>query len=254
LGYMDLSSVSPGTPWYVPYMEVAQDLNPYLTSSATGGEGQHFILTADEAASPGEFLTRYDFVVMTSRVLDAVNCYALQDSDGDGISDYDEVTVYFTDPFSNDTDNGGVPDNVEIENGNDPLDRTDDDSDGDTLIDNDERDIYGTDPFNPDTDYGGVNDNIEILNGTEPYQTPEDDYPANLPNEAELEEEVVDTRNTLEPGITIVTNECNVCPCPVSIENTADLAPGDAIFAAIMNQTNNVIHAVSEEVEIEELR
>jgi hypothetical protein len=43
------------------------------------------------------------------------------DSDGDGISDYDEINLYGTDPFSADTDGDGIPDGVEIMRGLDPL-------------------------------------------------------------------------------------------------------------------------------------
>jgi hypothetical protein len=263
LGALDLSSVQVGNPWYEPYMDVAQNLDPYLVSF-TGGEGQTFIITPEEAANPGEALSRYDFMLMASRVLSAVNCFAARDSDGDGISDYDEVTVYGTDPFSQDTDNGGLLDGEEIENGDDPLDRRDDDSDGDGLINNDEIDVYGTDPFDPDTDHGGVNDGDEILQGTEPYSTPEDDYPATASDsgddgdtgditEETLEDSILEEDNAVsdvDPGLYIVTFECNSCPCDLTVENSADIASGDTIFAAIMDAANSVILSISNKVEV----
>ena len=43
------------------------------------------------------------------------------DSDKDGISDYDEITVFGTDPFHPDTDRDGVLDSIEIMRGTDPL-------------------------------------------------------------------------------------------------------------------------------------
>jgi len=43
------------------------------------------------------------------------------DSDSDGISDYDEIHLYGTDPFSADTDGDGIPDGAEIMMGLDPL-------------------------------------------------------------------------------------------------------------------------------------
>jgi len=43
-----------------------------------------------------------------------------QDTDGDGISDIDEVTLYNTDPLQADTDNDGFTDGVEIMRGFDP--------------------------------------------------------------------------------------------------------------------------------------
>lgn len=46
----------------------------------------------------------------------------LQDTDSDGVSDYDEVTIFATDPTVADTDADGVIDGLEIEGGYDPLD------------------------------------------------------------------------------------------------------------------------------------
>ena len=49
------------------------------------------------------------------------------DSDGDGINDFDELFVHYTNPFSNDTDGGGVPDGLELATGTNPNIYTDDD-------------------------------------------------------------------------------------------------------------------------------
>ena len=43
------------------------------------------------------------------------------DSDGDTISDYDEIHIYNTNPLSKDTDNDGASDAWEIENGHNPI-------------------------------------------------------------------------------------------------------------------------------------
>jgi hypothetical protein len=48
------------------------------------------------------------------------------DTDGDGLSDGDEVHEHGTDPTKADTDDGGVPDGEEIDRGTDPLDGSDD--------------------------------------------------------------------------------------------------------------------------------
>lgn len=49
---------------------------------------------------------------------------ASQDSDGDGITDFDEVTIYRTDPRVADSDSDGFVDGVEVLNGYDPTDST----------------------------------------------------------------------------------------------------------------------------------
>ncbi len=44
------------------------------------------------------------------------------DTDGDGLSDGDEVHVYHTDPLNPDTDGDGIRDGLEVQTGSDPLD------------------------------------------------------------------------------------------------------------------------------------
>ena len=46
------------------------------------------------------------------------------DTDGDGISDIDEIQLYGTDPLAADSDNDGIPDGVEIVRGFNPTDPT----------------------------------------------------------------------------------------------------------------------------------
>jgi hypothetical protein len=113
-----------GEPWYIPYMEIAQDLTPYMNTDVTAGS-ENFILTADEASDPNHVLTRYEFVEMSMRVLQAYNCFDL-DSDGDGLVNYDEETIYGTDAYNPDTDAGGVDDGTEVGRGTDPLLGSDD--------------------------------------------------------------------------------------------------------------------------------
>jgi len=42
------------------------------------------------------------------------------DTDHDGLSDYDEINIYHTSPYLEDTDSDGIPDGVEVKNGTDP--------------------------------------------------------------------------------------------------------------------------------------
>jgi hypothetical protein len=61
------------------------------------------------------------------------------DSDGDGLSDWDEINIYGTDPFNPDTDGDGWSDWHEV--------------------------MMGTDPLNPDTDRGGQCDGSNAVQG-----------------------------------------------------------------------------------------
>jgi len=90
----------------------------------------------------------------------------LEDTDGDGLTDGEEVLDHNTDPLDVDTDGGGALDGSEIADGTDPLDPDDDvpspDTDGDGLSDDTEA-LLGTDPNNEDTDGDGLTDGEEVL-------------------------------------------------------------------------------------------
>lgn len=118
--------------------------------------------------------------------------YESADTDGDGLSDYEEVNFYGTDPNNADTDKDSLPDGFEIRAGLNPhTARTYSltasgsgfggigqyvpasvldiyvDLDGDGLNSLHEY-AYGTDPLSPDTDNDGVDDKTEIIQTTSP--------------------------------------------------------------------------------------
>lgn len=92
------------------------------------------------------------------------------DSDGDGLSNYAEINVHFSDPNSTDSDGDGVQDGMEVlVHGCDP---TVVDSDGDGLPDgyelgfatafrNGEIPVIFTSPATPDSDADGLDDDFE---------------------------------------------------------------------------------------------
>lgn len=85
------------------------------------------------------------------------------DSDGDGLSDGEEVHFQKTAPLQADTDGDGMSDGWEVSYGLDPLSPADAelDPDGDGLI-NREESVSGSDPFRADTDGDGLSDGDEV--------------------------------------------------------------------------------------------
>ena len=78
------------------------------------------------------------------------------DTDNDGLSDYDEIYVYKTNPLHPDTDGDKLTDGDEVNKYNTNPNLAD--SDGDGLSDYDEIFVHHTDPVNPDTDGDGIVD------------------------------------------------------------------------------------------------
>lgn len=87
------------------------------------------------------------------------------DSDGDGLSNYQE-SILGTNPNNPDTDGDGISDGDEVFiYGTDPRKW---DTDSDLLPDGDEIFVYGTDPTNPDTSGDGILDGVAVLQGLNP--------------------------------------------------------------------------------------
>jgi outer membrane protein OmpA-like peptidoglycan-associated protein len=83
------------------------------------------------------------------------------DTDGDGLSDGDEVKIYHTNPLRMDTDGDGLTDGDEVQKyKTDPLKF---DTDGDGLSDGDEILKYHTDPLKVDSDGDGLSDGDEVM-------------------------------------------------------------------------------------------
>lgn len=116
-----------------------------------------------------------DFIGFQSNPMDKVWFYSVyKDTDGDGLSDGEEVNIYGTNPLNPDSDGDWLSDFEEvIIYKTDPLGF---DTDGDGLSDFEEIIIYKTDPLVFDTDGDGLGDGEEVYDyGTDPLE-PVDTY------------------------------------------------------------------------------
>lgn len=119
-------------------------------------------------------MKRFLFCITFTVGLVAVPVYALgaADTDGDGLADGDEATVYYTDATNPDTDGDGFLDGEEISHGFSPrvgegkrLREVDSDRDG---LWDDWEIALRTDLTDPDTDDDGYNDGQEVQNSYDP--------------------------------------------------------------------------------------
>ena len=121
-----------------------------------GGEVIAYRIIPDPIDTDGDGISDEDEIALGTDPNDS-------DSDDDGVSDGDEVALG-TDPTNPDTDGDGLSDGDEVALGTDP---TNPDTDGDGLSDGEEG-ALGTDPTNPDTDGDGLSDGEEVALGTDP--------------------------------------------------------------------------------------
>lgn len=116
---------------------------------------------ADVAAANGQPVESVQPGALTFASFDGTGIN--EDTDGDGVGDYDEI-IRGSEPLSSDTDRDGVRDNVDqapTTPSHSP------DSDGDGLGDALEV-IIGTSPFNGDTDGDGLSDGEEVILASNP--------------------------------------------------------------------------------------
>lgn len=136
------------------------------------------------------------------------------DSDSDGLTDWEEINVYGTDPLNADTDGDGFSDYVEVKFGSDaglnplvpnigcPPALRGVDTDCDGVTDCDEQ-IIGSNAQVIDTDYDGIPDGVEWRLGTQPSL---DDMGEDPDNDGLLNRSEVDFHtNPLVPDVAQLT-------------------------------------------------
>ena len=172
--------------------------NTEATLHATPNPGYlfgHWTGDASGTANPLSLLMNFDKAIGATFEPDT------NDDDNDGLTNYQEIVEYGTDPTKPDTDGDGAKDSVDafprnptewldtdhdgIGDNADPDDDGDGlsdvaeiniyhtdpkraDSDGDGISDPDELQVYHTNPMDADTDHDGLNDSAELAHGTNP--------------------------------------------------------------------------------------
>ena len=101
-----------------------------------------------------------------------VRANSLPDRDSDGVSDFDEINIYHTNPDNADTDGDSYSDFEELNNGfsphnSQPVTLLENDFDKDGLSDDLEL-RFKTDMTNQDSDGDGYSDGDEVANGYDP--------------------------------------------------------------------------------------
>lgn len=132
---------------------------------------QWFVLNSsgvDALTSNSDGITRLSFGSQTTDIPLAQPIWSVwngSDIDEDGLTKSQEDTLG-TDFTKSDTDGDGLSDGDEVNTHN--TNPTNVDSDGDGLSDGDEVNTHNTDPNNEDSDGDGISDGDEITNGTDP--------------------------------------------------------------------------------------
>ncbi len=147
--------------------------NAGYNANINAGQTISFGFSGDKGTSTDEPMN-YE---LSSHARDAKANPKYTDTDGDGLTDYEELNITLTDPEKADTDEDGIIDSEEdpdgdginnrdeIDLGTDPLNS---DTDRDNLTDYEELYQYHTDPLLEDTDGDGLTDYDDVKLGFSP--------------------------------------------------------------------------------------
>ncbi|MEW6534352.1 MAG: choice-of-anchor R domain-containing protein [Candidatus Auribacterota bacterium] len=153
--FYDLTGQKFGSEFIVNSLKSGTHVLPDITS-----DGSEFVV-----AWQGKNLISNAYDIFYTHIRLRPNAYgtnpANEDSDGDELSDADEIQVYFTNPLRVDSDSDGIDDHWELNYGLDPLTYSaNDDLDNDGY-NNYEEYLFLTNPINNDSDNDGLTDQQE---------------------------------------------------------------------------------------------
>ena len=128
--------------------------------------------TANYTKSEISAIILVSFILLFCYFIISASANSFPDADHDGVPDKDEINVYHTDPYNQDTDGDGYSDFEELVHGYSPhlkgqIKLEDADTDKDGLSDRMELNFH-TDLLDPDTDKDGYSDGEEIDSGYDP--------------------------------------------------------------------------------------
>ena len=176
------------------------------------------------------------------------------DTDGDGLSDYNEMYVYLTEPTRADSDGNGIADpdddrdkdglslSREIELGTNPLKP---DTDGDGVSDGDEV-TAGSDPLKTDSDGDGLNDGDEKKLGTDPLKADSNENGVSDSEERTLQSVGTALDTEEKAAITAVKVELSA---PGLIDNhvtVRDMSAYDVLSAGVVGAVGNPVEIKSD--------
>lgn len=189
--------------------------NAGYNANINAGQTISFGFSGDKGTSADEPMN-YE---LSSHALSGKKNPKYVDTDGDGLTDYEELNITMTDPEIADTDGNGIIDSKEdpdkdginnrdeIDLGTDPLNS---DTDRDNLTDYDELNQYHTDPLQEDTDGDGLTDYDDVKLGFSPLLK-DTDGNGIIDSEERVYQTVTEQlKNPKKEGVTAVSVSLNI--------------------------------------------